>query len=88
MYFMYHCWNRTLQGKSKWISPIKLCQRQKNFRLEITKSMKSKQLLTVQYMANKQITKCQASITLFCGKTIQKKNTTGSLHWQSYTSEN
>ena len=51
-----------------------------NLKLEKAKNMKSKQLLIVQYMANKQMTECQASTTSFHEKAIQKKKTPGSLH--------
>ncbi len=86
MYSMCHCWSRTPQEEGEWIKHYQSQKRTWNSKPEATRSMRSKQLLTARYTANRQMTKWQASTTSFCGRVTQKKKTPGSLHWQSYTS--
>ncbi len=58
-----------------------------NLRSEAIRSTRSRQSLIAWCTASRQTAiKRQASTTSFCERTTQKKKTSGSLHWQSYTS--
>ncbi len=87
MYSTFYCWSRTSWEKSKW---TKLCQNQKriwNSRPEATRYTRSRQSLTVWYIASRQtVTKCQAFIISFYGRASQKKKIPNSLYWQLCTS--